>query len=187
MLVFIACTPVSKLHTMYSVYSHAHRLTSACVQACCVETHGRRELGGARSSCEENHHFRSCELILGDPGADSGREGKSERARKKPAKKSLGRGFFVARLDFPLAPTVCPWVSEDDASSAPLASPTPRPLFYSSACYASYSHSGPLVTKHRRNLFARFFACIYHDIDGWVNEINAGLISVSWRKVGTSR
>ena len=47
--------------------------------------------------------------ILGDPGADSGGEGKSKRATKKIGEeKSRARGidfsspiFFVARLDFP--------------------------------------------------------------------------------------
>ena len=39
--------------------------------------------------------------ILGDPGADSGDQGKSKRAEK----------FRPFRLS--LAPIICPWVSED--------------------------------------------------------------------------
>ena len=51
-------------------------------------------------------------LILGDPGADSGRNRKSKRAEKYGTKKSKGNLFFRPfRLS--LAPTICPWVSED--------------------------------------------------------------------------
>ena len=50
--------------------------------------------------------------ILGDPGADSGGEGKSKRAEKYGTKKSKERIFFRPfRLS--LAPTICSWVSED--------------------------------------------------------------------------
>ena len=76
--------------------------------------------------------------ILGDPGADSGGEGKSKRAEKYGTKKSKERWeeplgtmsyqtnvllfspfftFLRAILFLPfrhsLAPTICPWVSED--------------------------------------------------------------------------
>ena len=61
--------------------------------------------------------------ILGDPGADSRGEGKSKRAENKARRKvkngSSGRSllFFCAiffRLfRVSLAPTICPWVSED--------------------------------------------------------------------------
>ena len=42
-------------------------------------------------------------IILGDPGADSGGEGKSEGAEKYGTKKSLlfFLPYFPARLDFP--------------------------------------------------------------------------------------
>ena len=67
--------------------------------------------------------------ILGDPGADSGGKGKSKRAEKYGTKKSKERReepvgtmsyqtspkqsppFCLFRLS--LAPTICPWVSED--------------------------------------------------------------------------
>ena len=45
--------------------------------------------------------FLARSSILGDPGADSGGEGSSKRAGK----------YGTFRLS--LAPTICPWVSED--------------------------------------------------------------------------
>ena len=64
--------------------------------------------------------------ILGDPGADSGDEGKSKRAEKYGTKKSKERReelfspfftflrtIFFRPFRISLAPTICPWVSED--------------------------------------------------------------------------
>ena len=64
--------------------------------------------------------------ILGDPGADSGGERKSKRAGKYGAKKSKERreelfwpfftflrAIFSRPFRLSLAPTICPWVSED--------------------------------------------------------------------------
>ena len=45
-------------------------------------------------------------LILGDPGADIGGEGKSKRGRKKSAKKGLQ--FFSSPFRLSLAPTIAP-------------------------------------------------------------------------------
>ena len=71
----------------------------------------------------------SCEiyLILGDPGADSGGKGKTKRAGKNGAKKSkerreelfspfftFRRAIFFHPFSLSLAPTICPWVSEDE-------------------------------------------------------------------------
>ena len=50
--------------------------------------------------------------ILGDPGADSGDEGKSKRAEKYGAKTFL-RAIFSRPFGLSLVPTICPWVSED--------------------------------------------------------------------------
>ena len=81
--------------------------------------------------------------ILGDPGADSGGEGKSKRAGKYGTKKSkerreeplgtisyltsskrsppfftfLLRAIFSRSFRLFLAPTICPWVSEDGAGT----------------------------------------------------------------------
>ena len=65
--------------------------------------------------------------IRGDPGADSGGEGKSKRAGKYGTKKSKERReelfspfFTFLRATFfrpfrlSLDPTICPWVSEDE-------------------------------------------------------------------------
>ena len=65
-------------------------------------------------------------LILGDPGADSGGKGKSKRAEKYGTKKSKERreelfspfftflrAIFFRPFRLSLAPTICPWVSED--------------------------------------------------------------------------
>ena len=64
--------------------------------------------------------------ILGDPGADSGDEGKSKRAEKYGTKKSKERreelfspfftflrAIFFRPFRLSLAPFICPWVSED--------------------------------------------------------------------------
>ena len=60
-----------------------------------------------RNAPLEKAAYENTESILGDPGADSGDEGKSKRAGKNGAKKS-------ARLHFPYPPlAICPWVSED--------------------------------------------------------------------------
>ena len=69
--------------------------------------------------------------ILGDPGADSGGKGKTKRVEKNGAKKSKELFFapffsaftFLRAIFFPpfslsLAPTICPWVSEDAVDSA---------------------------------------------------------------------
>ena len=63
--------------------------------------------------------------ILGDPGADSGGKGKTKRAEKKGAKKSKDRRsllffffFFFRPFSLSLAPTICPWVSEDASTRA---------------------------------------------------------------------
>ena len=48
--------------------------------------------------------------ILGDPGADSGSKGKSKRMQKKKWYEETVP-FSAIRLS--LAPTICPWVSED--------------------------------------------------------------------------
>ena len=50
----------------------------------------------------------SSRLILGDPGADSGGEGKS---------KSFLRAIVFCPFRLSLAPTICPWVSEDARAS----------------------------------------------------------------------
>ena len=52
-------------------------------------------------------------LILGDPGADSGGKGKTKRAGKNGAKITFLRAIFFHPLSLSLAPTICPWVSED--------------------------------------------------------------------------
>ena len=59
--------------------------------------------------------------ILGDPEADSGGKGKTKRAEKNGMKKSKERSPFFTFLraiffrpfSLSLAPTICPWVSED--------------------------------------------------------------------------
>ena len=56
------------------------------------------------------------EIILGDPGADSGSKGKSKRTEKKNGEELLSFApCFSACLYFPLiiAPTICPCVSEN--------------------------------------------------------------------------
>ena len=50
--------------------------------------------------------------ILGDPGADSGGEGKSKRAGKKTAQKKVKKGENSSSHSSLLF--FCPWVSEDD-------------------------------------------------------------------------
>ena len=76
----------------------------------------------SRSLAALMHHSSIVRYILGDPGADSGGEGKSKRATKKIGEeKSRARGiafsrrldfsspiFFVARLDFPSPPLSAP-------------------------------------------------------------------------------
>ena len=70
--------------------------------------------------------YSECESILGDPGADSGGRGKTKRAGKNGAKKSKERreelfsqfftflrAIFFRLFSLSLAPTICPWVSED--------------------------------------------------------------------------
>ena len=52
-------------------------------------------------------------LILGDPGADSGGKGKTKRAGKNGAKITFLRAIFFHPFSLSLAPTICPWVSED--------------------------------------------------------------------------
>ena len=65
--------------------------------------------------------------ILGDPGVDNGGKGKTKRAEKTGAKKSKERperlfstlftflrASFFRPFSLSLAPTICPWVSEDD-------------------------------------------------------------------------
>ena len=64
------------------------------------------------------------ETILGDSGADSGGEGKAKRAEKHGTKKSKERreepyftflrAIFFRPFRLSLAPTICPWVSEDE-------------------------------------------------------------------------
>ena len=49
--------------------------------------------------------------MLGDPGADSRSKGKSKRAQRKKKMARRKVLFFAIRLF--LAPTICPWVSED--------------------------------------------------------------------------
>ena len=59
---------------------------------------------------------RNCRVtsILGDPGADSGGEGKSKRAGKYDSPSfSFLRAIFFRPFRLSLAPTICPWVSED--------------------------------------------------------------------------
>ena len=54
------------------------------------------------------------EIILKDPGADSGGKGKSKRAKKKnDAKNYFSLRHFYRLFRLSLAPTICPWVSED--------------------------------------------------------------------------
>ena len=69
--------------------------------------------------------------ILGDPGADSGGKGKTKWAEKNGAKKSKERreelfspfftflcAIFFHPFSLSLAPTMCPWVSEDDIDTS---------------------------------------------------------------------
>ena len=56
--------------------------------------------------------------ILGDPGADSGGKGKTKRVEKMARRKVKNVLYFSSRHFFhpfslSLAPTICPWVSED--------------------------------------------------------------------------
>ena len=51
--------------------------------------------------------------ILGDPGAESGNEGKSKRAGKCGTKKSKER----REEPLPSPPFICPWVSEDESEN----------------------------------------------------------------------
>ena len=58
-------------------------------------------------------------FILGDPEADGGGEGKSKRAEKYGTKKSKEFreelcAIFFRPFRLSLAPTICPWVSEDE-------------------------------------------------------------------------
>ena len=52
--------------------------------------------------------------ILGDPGADNGGKGKTKRVEKNGMKKSyFSSRHFFRPFSLSLAPTICPWVSED--------------------------------------------------------------------------
>ena len=53
------------------------------------------------------------EIILKDPGADSGGKGKSKREKKIGAKNYFSLRHFYRLFRLSLAPTICPWVSED--------------------------------------------------------------------------
>ena len=63
----------------------------------------------------ENLKYKTVGGFLGDPGADSGDEGKPKRAEKYDTKKSKERRsllffvpYFFARLDFPSPPLSSP-------------------------------------------------------------------------------
>ena len=57
--------------------------------------------------------------MLGDPGADSGGKGKSKQAVKMAQRKVILRViFFFGPFRLSLAPTICPWVFEDDFRTA---------------------------------------------------------------------
>ena len=89
--------------------------------------------------------------FLGDPGADSGGEGKSKRAEKHGTKKSkerreepVGTMSYQTRskraqplclFRLSLAPTICPWISEDGHVPAvrKLIETTEQSTLYSSA------------------------------------------------------
>ena len=66
-------------------------------------------------------------LILGDPWADSGDEGKSKQPKRCGTKKSKERtpfftflrGTFFRPFRLSVAPFICPWVSEDGFSYLP--------------------------------------------------------------------
>ena len=66
-------------------------------------------------------------LILGDPWADSGDEGKSKQPKRCGTKKSKERtpfftflrGTFFRPFRLSLVPFICPWVSEDAFSYLP--------------------------------------------------------------------
>ena len=58
-------------------------------------------------------------FILGDPGADSGGKGKTKRAEKMARRKVKNGAIFFRPFSLSLAPTICPWVSEDDPRSNP--------------------------------------------------------------------
>ena len=60
-----------------------------------------------------NKSMGCTEIILKDPGADSGGKGKSKRAKKNDAKNYFSLGHFYRLFRLSLAPTFCPWVSED--------------------------------------------------------------------------
>ena len=61
-----------------------------------------------------NKSMGCTEIILKDPGADSGGKGKSKRAKKKnDAKNYFSLRHFYRLFRLSLAPTICPWVSED--------------------------------------------------------------------------
>ena len=51
--------------------------------------------------------------ILGDPGTDSGGEGKSKRAEKNDTKITFLPAIFSHPFRLFLDPTICHWVSED--------------------------------------------------------------------------
>ena len=54
------------------------------------------------------------EIILKDLGADSGGKGKSKREKKEnDAKNYFSLRHFYRLFRLSLAPTICPWVSED--------------------------------------------------------------------------
>ena len=59
-----------------------------------------------------NKSMGCTEIILKDPGADSGGKGKSKRAKKKWREELLSLRHFYRLFRLSLAPTICPWVSE---------------------------------------------------------------------------
>ena len=60
-----------------------------------------------------NKSMGCTEIILNDPGADSGGKGKSKRAKKNGAKNYLSLRHLYRLFRVSLAPTIYPWVSED--------------------------------------------------------------------------
>ena len=60
---------------------------------------------------------RTQQRILGDPGADSGGEGKSKQTYS-PRSRLFFADIFRLPFRLSLTPTICPWVSEDDNSAA---------------------------------------------------------------------
>ena len=53
------------------------------------------------------------EIILKDPGADNEGKGKSKGAKKNEANNYFSLRHFYRLFRLSLAPTICPWVSED--------------------------------------------------------------------------